>query len=441
MYHLGNAVGTLPRQIAESVFRLPYCDRNVGTAGMTQACGERGGVKLSWPGKSDCMHALGEPSTAKLVPMCEASVDWDTTRNLIVEGDNLDALRLLLADHAGTVRLVYIDPPYNTGRDVLYPDRFDHAAWLSMMYPRLVLGRELLRDDGFICVSIGNEELAHLRLLLDEIFGEEHFVALMIRRAMHTVRNSSKDFNHHADYVLMYARDKTSYERDPSCYLREPCDKRKNYPRDDGDGRGPYKLDPISARNYNRPYRFEFRNGVVWEAPEGSYPRYSEATLRRLEDEGRIVFGGKNPMAKRYLADVQEGRPPDTILDPATVGFNRDGTQELRAALGEDKAFPQPKPVALIKYLIGLVRDDDALVVDFFAGSGTTGEAVVRANLDDGGTRRYILVQLPESMPPSSRFTTIADLTRARMRGVRDSVMAAGTRVDVDCGFRAMVVR
>ena len=128
-----------------------------------------------------------------------------------------------------------------------------------------------------------------------------------------------------------------------------------------------------------------FRNGVEWEAPEGSYPRYSEATLRRMDGDGRIVFGGKNPMAKRYLADVQEGRPPDTILDAKKVGFNRDGTRELRAAvLGEDKAFPQPKPVVLVKYLIDLVCDRDSLVLDFFAGSGTTGEAVLRANAADG---------------------------------------------------------
>ena len=182
-----------------------------------------------------------------------------------------------------------------------------------------------------------------------------------------------------------------------------------------------------------------FRNGVEWEAPEGSYPRYSETTLRRMDGDRRIVFGGKNPMAKRYLADVQEGRPPDTILDVKKVGFNRDGTRDLRAALGEDKAFPQPKPVALVKYLIDLVCDRDSLVLDFFAGSGTTGEAVVRANAADGGTRRYVLVQIAEPMPSSARFATIADLTRARIRGVRDLLAADGA--DVDCGFRAMVVR
>ncbi len=397
------------------------------------------GVELSWPGKSECVQLADEPARGALVPMCAESIDWDTTRHMIIEGDNIEALKLLLPTHAHTVKLAYIDPPYNTGRDVLYPDRFDHADWLSMMYPRLGLARRLLRDDGFICMSIGNEELAHARLLLDEVFGEEHFVALMVRRAMHTVRNSSKDFNHHADYVLMFARDKSWYEADPQRYLHEACDKSRTYTKDDGDGRGPYKLDPICARNYNKPYRFVFANGIEWEAPEGSYPRYSEATLQRMERDGRIVFGGKSPMAKRYLADVQAGRPPDTILDPKKVGYNRDGTQELRAAIGDDKAFPQPKPVALIRYLIDLVCDDDALVLDFFAGSGTTGEAVVRANANDCGTRRYVLVQIPEPMPPASRFATIADLTRARLRGVRD--MMQRDAVDVDCGFRAYAVR
>ena len=163
------------------------------------------GIELLWSGRAECIRSVGEPARGALVPMCDESVDCDTTRNVIVEGDNLDALKLLSVEHDGAAKLVYIDPPYNSGRSVAYPDRFDHAEWLSMMYPRLVLGRRLLREDGLFCASIGNEELAHLRLLLDEIFGAEHFVALLVRRAMHTVRNSSKDFNHHADYVLVYA--------------------------------------------------------------------------------------------------------------------------------------------------------------------------------------------------------------------------------------------
>ncbi|WCO68939.1 site-specific DNA-methyltransferase [Iamia majanohamensis] len=458
--------GLFPEAVTESGVDVDALRRSLGEE--VDPGLERFG--LTWPGKAECMRVIQTPSLGTLVPMPEASVDGDTTGNVIIEGENLEVLKLLQRAYHGRVKLIYIDPPYNTGKEFIYPDNFKegladylrysgqvddeglklqantetdgryHSKWLSMMYPRLFLARNLLHEFGFIAVSIGNQELSNAQLLMNEVFGEENFVALLVRRAMHTVRNSSKDFNHHADYVLVYARSKAYYESDPSRYLREVVDKGDSYPRDDGDGRGPYKLDPLVARNYNRPYTFEFSNGVTWSAPQGSFPRYSQDSLARMEADGRIVFGGKNPMAKRYLREVQEGRPPDTILNPQRVGFNSDGTRQLHECLSEDKAFPQPKPVELIQYLIELMGDPGALVVDFFAGSGSTGHAVMAANAEDGGSRRFILVQLPESVE-SDRFDTIADITRARVK-------AAGERLEadeqsllpgpLDVGFRAL---
>lgn len=275
--------------------------------------------------------------------------------NLIIHGDNLKALKALLPQYAGKVKCVYIDPPYNTGNEgwayndnVNSPmlqewlgkvvDREDltrHDKWLCMMMPRLKLLKALMHaDEGIIFISVDDNELAHIRMLMDEIFGSENWFATLSRRAMHTVRNSSKDFNLNSDYVLVYGSNKSWHGASKNRYIRLPVDKSGDYPHDDNDGKGKYKLDPISARNFYRPYEHTFKNGQVWKAPEGSYPRYAEDTLDEMEEAGEIVFRSKGPMAKRYLRDVQEGRPPDAILSPEDVGFNSNGTSMLKGILG-----------------------------------------------------------------------------------------------------------
>ena len=351
-----------------------------------------------------------------LVPDAARSLHSDgADDNLIIHGDNLHALKALLPRYAGRVKCIYIDPPYNTGNEGwVYSDNVNsplmrqwlaengpvdgedlerHDKWLCMMWPRLQLLRELLADDGVIFVSIDDNEQHHLRMLMDEIFGEENFFAVLTRRAMHTVRNSSKDFNLNADYILSYAKVKSWFSEDRSRYIRYITDKSTNYPHDDNDGRGKYKLDPISARNYYDPYTFTFSSGVVWSPPSGSYPRYAKDTLRRMENEGRIVFSEGEPRAKRYLDEVQEGQPPDTFLSPELVGFNSHGTSELRAIFGKGGVFPQPKPVKLAKFLLEILRCKDAIVLDSFAGSGTTAHAVLALNKEDGGNRKFILVE------------------------------------------------
>ena len=343
---------------------------------------------------------------------CNPSGEED---NLIIHGDNLHALKALLPRYANRVKCIYIDPPYNTGnKDWIYRDDVNnppmqewfkekspvdnedmerHDKWLCMMWPRLHLLKELLAEDGVICISIDDNEEHHLRMLMDEIFEEKNFLAVLTRRAMHTVRNSSKDFNHNADYTLVYAKEKSWFGEDKSRYIRYIVDKSSNYPHDDNDGGGKYKLDPLSARNYYEPYTFTFENGVVWSPPSGSYPRYSQETLRRMEGEGRIDFSGNEPRAKRYLSEVQKGQPPDVILSPEFVGFNAEGTSELRKIFGEGGVFPQPKPVRFIKFLLELLRSKDAIILDSFAGSGTTAHAVLALNKEDGGNRKFILIE------------------------------------------------
>ena len=351
--------------------------------------------------------------------------------NLLIEGDNLLALKALLPYYAGKVKCIYIDPPYNTGNENwIYNDNVNnptiqkwlgktvgklsedlsrHDKWLCMMYPRLCLLHQLLREDGVIFISIDDNEVHHLRMLMDEIFGEKNFFAILTRRAMHTVRNSSKDFNHNADYTLVYAKEKSWFGEDKSRYIRYITDKSTKYPHDDNDGRGKYKLDPLSARNYYTPYTFTFENGVEWSPPSGSYPRYSQDTLRQMEHEGRIDFSGNEPRAKRYLSEVQEGQPPDVFLSPEIVGFNKEGTSELRDIFGEGGIFPQPKPVKFIKFLLELLRSKDAIILDSFAGSGTTAHAVMEQNREDGGSRRFILVEVE---PKIAREITAVRLER-----------------------------
>ncbi len=353
------------------------------------------------------------------------------TGNLLIEGDNLLALKALLPYYAGKVKCIYIDPPYNTGNENwIYNDNVNnptirkwigktvgklsedlsrHDKWLCMMYPRLCLLHQLLRDDGVIFISIDDNEVHHLRMLMDEIFGENNFFAILTRRAMHTVRNSSKDFNHNADYTLVYAKEKSWFGEDKSRYIRYITDKSTKYPHDDNDGRGKYKLDPLSARNYYEPYTFTFENGVVWSPPSGRYPSYSQDTLRSMESEGRIDFSGNEPRAKRYLSEVQEGQPPDVFLSPEIVGFNKDGTSELRDIFGEGGVFPQPKPIKFIKFLLELLRSKDAIILDSFAGSGTTAHAVMERNREDGGSRRFILVEVE---PKIAREITAVRLER-----------------------------
>ena len=341
------------------------------------------------------------------------------SENKIIHGDNLIVLKSLLPEYEGRIKCIYIDPPYNTGNESwIYNDKVNspqikkwlgevvgkegedlsrHDKWLCMMYPRLKLLKKLLADDGAIFISIDDNELYNLKFICDEIFGANNFFATLTRRCMHTVRNSSKDFNKNSDFILVYGKNKQRLTEDKNFRIREQVDKSDSYKFNDDDGRGFYKLDPIYARNYAKPYTFTFQNGVIWSAPEGSYPRYSQETLSQMELNNQLDFNGKFPRAKRYLNEVQEGQPPDTFLKEEKVGFNSDGTRMLAQVLGIDKAFSQPKPVQLIEYLIGILPDNEnAIILDSFAGSGTTAHAVLKLNKEDGGDRKFILVEMED---------------------------------------------
>lgn len=408
--------------------------------------------QFTWPDKKKSVLLANAPINKTLRPCREESVDFDTTENLYIEGDNLEVLKLLQETYLGKIKMIYIDPPYNTGNDFVYEDdfaqsadeylansgQFDedgnrmvqntesngrfHTDWLNMIYPRLRLAKDLLSEDGVIFISIDDYEAENLQKICNEVFGESNMFAILTRRCMHTVRNSSKDFNKNTDYILVYAKNKLAFSTEKGNLIREKTDKAENYPFNDNDGKGFYKLDPIYARNYAKPYVHTFDNGIVWSAPEGSFPRYSQEHLREMERNNELNFDGKQPRAKRYLENVQVGQPPDTLIRETNAGFNLDGTRVLAEILQHDKVFSQPKPVKLITYLMSLqTYSDNDIILDFFSGSATTAHAVMQLNAEDGGHRKFIMVQLPEATDEKSEaykagYKTICEIGKERIR-------------------------
>jgi adenine-specific DNA-methyltransferase len=400
---------------------------------------------MNWPGKADCFKVIQAPSLATLRPCPEESVNFATSENLIIEGDNLEVLKLLQKSYLGKVKLIYIDPPYNTGNDFIYPDNYGesmqtyleytgqvdaegrkfgtnsdtdgrfHSKWLNMMYPRLYLARNLLRDDGVIFISIDDNEVDNLRKLGNEIFGEENFLASIVWEKVHTRKNSSKYFSTSHDYVLAYARAKDTWDR-----LLLPREGESAYRNPDGDPKGPWKPDPVSAHNpYSADYEIVKPNGVRLKPPEGRYWAFSEATWRGKVERNEVIWGpgASHPMIKRYLSEVQEGLVPVTLFTRQFAGDTAQAKAELDALLGVDGVMEYPKPSKLIRRLLQISTRPDDIVLDFFAGSGTTAHAVLDLNQQDGGNRKFILVQLPE---PTDRadYPTIAEITKERVRRV-----------------------
>jgi len=432
---------------------------------------------LTWPGKADCMRVIQEPSIGTLVPVRDESVDFDDTKNMIIEGDNLEVLKLLQKSCYAKVKLIYIDPPYNTGNEFIYPDNFKegladylrfsgqvdaegfkvaanaetdgryHSKWLSMMYPRLFLARNLLKEDGIIFVSIADQEVHNLRELMNEIFGEENFLASIVWENIHTRKNTAQYFSENHDYIVAYARNKGRVELK---LLPRTEEVDSGYTNRDDDPRGPWGDGPVQARNYysKGTYPITCPGGRVIEGPPtGNYWRVSKAEFDALDADRRIWWGagGNNvPRIKRFLSEVQAGMVPQTIWSHEEVGHTQEAKAELLSHVtfaSSDSVFETPKPTRLVQRMIHLAEgpsvDHDALILDFFAGSGSTGEAVVKANRADGGRRRYILVQLPEPTGYAD-YRSVADITKARMRSVAKKANAdihLGNTSDV--GFRS----
>lgn len=440
---------------------------------------------LDWPGKAACMKVIQQPSTGTLLPMRDESVNFDSSENLIIEGDNLEVLKLLQKSYYGKVKMIYIDPPYNTGNEFIYPDNFRegldeylrysgqvdgdgrkqstntetsgryHSNWLSMMYPRLFLAKNLLRDDGVIFVSIDDNEMHNLRTLLNEIFGEENFLGCICWQKKYAPANDTVDFSPMHDFILVYARARRFTEAGKAeatlSKLTRTEEQNKLYKNPDSDPRGLWASDNYvcnkSAEQRPNLYyaiRHPKTGAEVWPSRTSVW-RYSKDRHEENMREGRIWWGLEQensiPRFKRFLSDVG-GVIANTWWPHADVGHNDEGKKEIKDIFSsEELIFDTPKPTRLIKKLINLAmpsasdEPDDSvtptndIVLDFFAGSGTTGQAVIELNAQDQANRQFILVQLPQTTG-SKDLKTIANITRERVK-------RTGKKLTANPGFRA----
>jgi adenine-specific DNA-methyltransferase len=346
--------------------------------------------------------------------------------NLIVQGDNLHALKALLPRYAGQVKCIYIDPPYNTGNEGwVYNDNVNspeirrwlgevvskegetldrHDRWLSMMYPRLVLLKQFLREDGAIFISIDDNEVATLRLLMDEIFGAKNFVATVLWQKVYSPKNSARHLSEDHDYIVIYAAKADSWK--PNLLPRTE-EQNAAYKNPDKDPRGVWKTSDLSERNYYSAgtYSITCPSGRVIEAPpKGMYWRVSKEKFEELDRDNRIWWGKDGnavPQTKRFLHEVKDGRVPQTMWFYGEVGHTQEGKKELLELVDfdtSDDVFITPKPTRLIQRILQIATDKDSIVLDSFAGSGTTGHAVLKQNAEDGGNRRFILVEMDENI-------------------------------------------
>ena len=372
---------------------------------------------LNWIGKEAVVNHDKEVPFRLLKKIKSASVG-ENSQNLIVHGDNLEALKALMPYYGGKIKCIYIDPPYNTGNENwVYNDKVNspkikkwlgkvvggeaedlnrHDKWLCMMYPRLKLLKDLLAEDGSIFISIDDNEHCNLKIAMDEIFGGENFVTTIIWQKKYTQSNDAKYFSSTHDFIICYAKEKEN----PNFHIRllpRTAEQDARYKNPDNDPRGPWMTQPLHAKSgTDRTYEFKFTNEVTWKPPVGTFPRYSIETLKSADRDGTIWFGKKGdavPRLKKYLNEMKDGVIPKTIWLYDEVGSNDDAKRSVKE-LFDDNPFDSPKPPTLIKQIVQLSSDNDGIILDSFAGSGTTGHAVLDLNKQDGGSRKFIMVEM-----------------------------------------------
>lgn len=419
--------------------------------------GQQERYQFTWPGKREAMRIANTPTNMTLRPDRESSVDFDNTGNLYIEGDNLEVLKILREDYLGKVKMIYIDPPYNTGNDFVYEDDFSqtsgefrgksgmfdedgnmilqnyevnsesngrfHTDWLNMIYPRLKVARDLLTEDGVIFISIDDNEVENLRKVCDEVFGERNFIAQLIWERAFSPKNDARFVSNSHDYVLMFTRNIDSFVIGR---LDRTAEANARYSNPDNDPRGVWMSSDISVKTYNAAcdYTITTPSGKIIEPPAGRcWSLSKKAFFERLQDN-RIWFGpnGDNtPRIKRFLSELKfDGMAPTSILFYKDVGHSQEGAQEVVSLFGDKGVFDGPKPVRLLQRLITLANlKDDSIVLDFFSGSATTAHALMKTNLEKGTDRKFILVQLPEKVSDKKKdqgYGTICEIGKERIR-------------------------
>jgi len=495
------------RQLFPEVFREDEIDFDHLKRVLGEWVPEKGRERfgLQWPGKAECMKIIQEPSIATLTPEREESVNFDDTENLFIEGDNLEVLKLLQKSYFGKVKMIYIDPPYNTGNEFIYPDDYGenlatyleytgqkdgegnwqttnrdtdgryHSRWLNMMYARLFLAKNLLREDGAIFISIDDNELPHLRKLCDEIFGEENFIANIVWQKKQSPQNDATNFSDMHDHILVFSKRKKETKNDEYGWdrnlLPRSDDQKSRYTNRDDDPRGPWaSVDCTSNKsseqrpNLYYPVENPETNEEVWPSKQRVW-RYEQDTMQDLIDDDRIWWGedGTNfPRLKRFLSEVQDGIVPSTWWDREFADDNQSARREIRDLFDDGEVdFDTPKPIQLIQRMLQISTNpnDNDIVLDFFAGSCSTAHAVLDFNKKDNGNRRFIMVQLPELLDEDSDayeagYKNVSDIGKERIRRVikrinSDETKSSGEsqtelgledeadeKIDIDAGFK-----
>ena len=438
--------------------------------------------QFTWPDKRAAVRLANTPTTMTLRPCREESVDFDNTQNLYIEGDNLDVLKVLRETYLGKVKMIYIDPPYNTGNDFVYNDDFAqgkdefeqssglfdeegnqtidpmqrntesngrfHTDWLNMIYPRLKVARDLLADDGVIFISIDENEIENLKKVANEVFGEQNCVGVVIWERAFAPKNDAKYFSDSHDYIVVFAKSIIDYSIGKLPRTEEANARYKN---PDNDPRGPWSPDNLTVKTYsaNNDYPITTPGGRIVNPAHGSCWRVSKERFKELVDDNRVYFGdeGNNvPRLKRFLNELQEGMTPTTLWKFQDVGHNQEGRQELKKIFDDKGYFDGPKPLRLLSRILQIANlNKDSIVLDFFSGSATTAHAVMKLNAEDGGNRKFIMVQLPEKTDEKSEaykagYKNICEIGKERIRRagkiVKEEVGLSAQNLDI--GFRVL---
>ena len=440
--------------------------------------------QFTWPDKRNAIRLANAPTTDTLRPCREESVDFDNTQNLYIEGDNLQVLKLLRENYLGKVKMIYIDPPYNTGNDFVYNDKFSmgssewsdysgdydedgnllvnpmvknteangrfHTDWLNMMYPRLRVAKDLLSKDGSLFITLDDHEYSNGKKLCDEKFGEHNFVATIIWENFYGRSNAAAISPSH-NYIMLYSKLGEDWKNVRNLLERDEKSL-GNYKNPDNDPKGPWRLGPIFAsgeRHEGLMYTIRTPKGELVSPPKGSHWRMLEQDFWKRVEEGSIVFGmdgNGSPATKLYLSEVQLGLVPRSIWLHDEAGHTQDGKRELMSLFPECSVFDTPKPTKLIRQIIKIATNNDDIVLDFFSGSATTAHAVMQLNaMDTDSKRKFVMVQLPEMFDENSEvfingFSNLCEVGKERIRRAGKKIKEESplTTQVLDAGFRVL---
>lgn len=430
--------------------------------------------EFNWVGKQEACAEVLRPINKTLRPVKEDSVDWDNTQNLYIEGDNLEVLKLLQKSYLGKVKMIYIDPPYNTGNDFVYHDDFArtqaeedlfagnvdelgnryikntdsngryHSDWCSMIYSRLMIARSLLSEDGAIFISIDDNEQKNLKNICDEVFGENNYLAQVVWERAYSPVNLKKHFSESHDYVLAYAK---SIENLICNGLPKTSDALDRYKNPDNDPRGPWKSADATVGPVvnDKLYPITLPSGRVVYPSSGRCWLYTEARFKEMVADNRVWFGADGnsvPAIKKFASEVKQTMTPMTIWKYTEVGHSQEAAQNLKKLFDNHDYFDYPKPVELIKRCITLYSSKESVILDFFSGSATTAHAVMQLNAEDSGNRKFIMVQLPEETDENSEaykagYKNICEIGKERIRRAGKKIKEEHPEAkDLDTGFR-----